>query len=275
MKIIALALLLFSTACASQQKLTTNNLPKNGASFAVLGFFNERLDGEGKRYFSSRKFSSDIDLGASIRAKKSVEVFLKKENFSALNLNYDQKFFAKNAASSLQDLLQNLKAQNKKLPDYYLLLLPREVEGDVDFGGGSGNVCVVAAEVSWFLIFGLDHKNLKYSDPKIFSKPLYQKLEQQQKSNFKITSVGGLGLKKTACNFAFDLLLIDQKTNQLIAFASASNQKDFDEYLDWKNFDSLGNFSAQEKDKMRENCLKFFDESVDKKLRQIGLKNHR
>ncbi|NBV07282.1 MAG: hypothetical protein EBS06_08650 [Proteobacteria bacterium] len=261
------------TSCASEQKITEKNLPKNDSSFAVMSFFNERFDGAAKSYFSSRQFRSEIDWKLNLHSENLIKNLLQKENFVTLPINFDQSFFEKNPTKSLQDLLKSVEKNNKKLPNYYLILLPREIEDDSDSAGGSNNIYVILAELTWFSASNLDYKNLKYSDSEIFSKTLYKNSEEQKKSNFKITSFGEFGFKKTLCNFAFDLLLIDREKSQLIAFATIENKRQFDQYLEWQKFDSFSNFSTPEKNKISQQCLDFLDDKLVKNLQKINLIN--
>lgn len=275
-KIIAILLFISTTSCV-YKKIHKSEFPPSHASFSVLSFLNQTLTGQTPKLFFSKKFSFAINWNSNAYVKEDLNTYLKQEGFINKPIKYDEDFFALNQEHSINDLLSDIRSNNTDLPDYYLLIIPRNKtlpnEGGNSSGGGSLTVAlaILTMEIIWLLI-DENSDTTGYRASNILSDPLYHEKMQYEGSGFKILSSTGFLSKRNYCGSSFDIIVIDRHNAKIIAFDQSTFQIK-SRYYNLGAFDSFEDVPAWKRKEIKHKCLEELRKSVNTSLKKrINLK---
>lgn len=270
-KILTVLLLVSICSCATNKKIQEKDYLEKGKSFAVMSFFGNDVSGYAYKFGTSYNFNStkndwDVNNHIEIAMRKlfdSESLVLQKVSYSAEPFKESDKFF------------KNLESENKILPDYYIIIAPRETQKDDItthwYSYNSNNPVMLPVLLVDVLIRGVDYTRVKYSDLNVPQDLLQQTLKEQPDTNFRIFSVA-LGKMHSSCNVSFDLFLIDRKKNKLIAFEkNRTSINELPEYYDVNKFSSFSNFTPKEQDGIKSGCLEALDKGIIESLLRIEL----
>jgi hypothetical protein len=277
------------SACTSFKEIRKKDYPKTTSSVAVISLLEYGLEGQGIDFgfFKDKKYkfsSNGVNFfDANHYAENLLKNSIMEKKLLLIDLKYSTLMLKENQHISLLQIVREIELNNKKLPDYYLVAIPRSttdsyVKPDDKFNEFNPSPYLFGAAVLSafvnpiptivFSSIAIDHQYKKYSDLKLSDKPIYQKGESLNGKNFKIESVKN---GKSSCNVAFELFLIDQKQKIIIAFASKRFSGELQKHYDWEKFGYFSNFNSEEKKEIQSGCLQVFEKGLKTSIEVIGI----
>ncbi len=270
-RIIVIVLIFLCSSCTTYKAIREKDYPRKSESFAIVNLFNDEISGNGYRYFGSKQFNATVDWNINDHISILVQNLLNKNEF--VNTRIYSDLTDVNDKITISELLKNINSKTKNVPDYYVVLIPKQAQNSItgSSGIGSGGDFAILAIPVILISWGISHNYVKYSDLDIPANPIYKTSEEHFASSLKISSFGGAGSKQSSCNLSFDLLLIDRKKSQLIAFKNNDIIGKLSNYYEWTKFDSFSSFTSEEKGDIKKECFQIVDKEIEDSLKDIGI----
>lgn len=287
--LITLCEITMFTSCTTYKEIRKKDYPSDKSSFSVVSFLNYGLEGEGysRNIFSNKQYKFDstkIDWDVDFYASNLLKNFLKEKNFQLVDIKYDDNFFVKNPSGNLLQIVQNVEAINKNLPDYYFILVPFDtikeyVTPDSALTASDPSLAWTPLVVLTAIVnpvpaitlasISIDHQHKQYKDLELSDESLYKHQPSQliSKTNFKAESLG----KSSSCNVAFGLFMVERKQQKIIAFSTRRFASKLPKNYDIIKFSDWNNFNQEEKIEIRNGCLEAINKGMKASLKQIGI----
>lgn len=269
-KTILIFIIFFCSSCTTYKVIRKKDFPEKNKSFVIMNLVSNQIGGNGYRYFTSKQFDSTVDWDFNSKTSDLIKNLFETNGF--LNIKIYPNFNSIKDNTTILDLLKDIELQTKNVPDYYIMLIPRKAQDTIVYGrlGGSGELGLILL-VPIVISAVINHNYVKYSDLEVSKDPIYKTQKEYSESNLKIISFGGIGSKQSNCSVGYDLLLIDRKKNQLIAFNNSSAIKKLSNYYEWTKFDSFSSFTSEEKSEIKKECFQVVDKRIEGSLKDIGI----
>lgn len=267
-----LTILLFALcSCSVNKHIREKDYPKKNESFGVISLFSNNTSGYAYSFLSSiHKFNSPNDWDVNHHIELKIQSLLNSQGMISKKISYDSIPF-----EDSNKFFKNLELTNKNLPDYYIVIAPREAEKDDSghwYDHDSSSIPWAAIDLLAVIPKYGYFSYIKHSDLDVPKNLLHKTISDQPDINFRIVSIGGFGDDHSLCNASFDLFLIDRKKNKLIAFRKdVTMVEKMPKFYSVDKFSDFSNFTSEEKIDIRNFCFGNLDYTIKKSLINLGL----